>query len=47
MRSAWDWLLLRLPFVVHTRRGLWLSEKNAFDLGRDYERGVQSGKVPQ
>lgn len=49
MRAAWDWFagllperMLRtfdlVPFVVETRRSRWQSEKNAFDLGRDYGR---------
>lgn len=51
MRRAWDWLayylpermlrpLDRVPFVVVTRRGRASSERNAFQLGRDYERGL-------
>lgn len=56
MRLAWDWLAARLPervlsafdvvpFVVVTRHGRWQAEKNAFELGRDYERGLLTPRV--
>lgn len=45
MRYLWGWLVLRLPFVIHSRRGQWQAGKDAFDLGRDYERAVQSGVI--
>jgi hypothetical protein len=37
-----------LPFVVQTRRGRWQSDKNAFEIGRDYERSqLRSSGPPQ
>jgi hypothetical protein len=52
VRLAWAWLtgylperVLRasdvVPFFVVTRHGRWESERNAFELGHDYERGQQ------
>lgn len=45
MRTVWLYISSYLPFVVETRRGAWEAGKNAFDLGRDYERAVQQGKI--
>ena len=56
MRCAADWLLGhlpervlkasdRVPFIVQTRRKRARSERNAFQLGRDYERGLLTPRV--
>jgi hypothetical protein len=36
---AWCWLVAHFPIVVTTRQRQWQYGKDAFEVGRDYERG--------
>ena len=47
MRAVWILLESYLPFRVISWRACDRLERNAFDLGRDYQRGIHDGKLTE